>query len=79
MRLTELKLPLDHSESELRSALATARARTRTQVIVIDTTHGRTTEDGGCWWEVAIPEVSQREQVRAARTAYEAARREQQA
>src|SRR5471030_169184 len=31
----------------------------------------RTTEEGGCWWEVAVPEVSQREQVRQARAVYE--------
>ncbi len=39
--------------AELRSALRAARAAARTQVIVIDTTHTRTTDDGGCWWEVA--------------------------
>ncbi|MCX7258223.1 MAG: 3D-(3,5/4)-trihydroxycyclohexane-1,2-dione acylhydrolase (decyclizing) [Polaromonas sp.] len=52
--------------AELKAAMVAARAATRTQVIVIDTTHTRTTEDGGCWWEVAIPEVSARQQVRAA-------------
>ena len=62
---------------ELRNALRAARAATRTQVLVINTTHTRTTEDGGCWWEVAIPEVSQRVQVDAARSAYIAAKKEQ--
>jgi 3D-(3,5/4)-trihydroxycyclohexane-1,2-dione acylhydrolase (decyclizing) len=42
-----------------------ARQAKRTQVIVVDTTHTRTT-DGGCWWEVAIPEVSQRPEVNVA-------------
>lgn len=53
--------------TELKSAMQRARAATRTQVIVIDTTHTRTTDDGGCWWEVTIPEVSQRSEVGAAR------------
>jgi 3D-(3,5/4)-trihydroxycyclohexane-1,2-dione acylhydrolase (decyclizing) len=50
----------------LKAAMVTARAATKTQVIVIDTTHTRTTDDGGCWWEVAIPEVSERPEVMAA-------------
>ena len=50
----------------LKAAMVLARAATKTQVIVIDTTHTRTTDDGGCWWEVAIPEVSERAEVNAA-------------
>jgi 3D-(3,5/4)-trihydroxycyclohexane-1,2-dione acylhydrolase (decyclizing) len=49
--------------AELKSAMQRARAATGTQVIVIDTTHTRTTDDGGCWWEVSIPETSQRREV----------------
>jgi 3D-(3,5/4)-trihydroxycyclohexane-1,2-dione acylhydrolase (decyclizing) len=49
--------------AELKSAMQRARAATRTQVIVIETTHTRTTDDGGCWWEVAVPETSQRREV----------------
>lgn len=52
---------------ELKAAMVKARQAHRSQVIVIDTTHTRTTE-GGSWWEVAIPEVSDRAEVRAART-----------
>jgi len=37
---------------------------------VIDTTHTRSTDDGGCWWEVAVPEVSHAESVNAAHAAY---------
>ena len=48
-----------------------ARAAQRTQVLVIDTTHTRTTAEGGCWWEVGIPEVSDLDAVRDARGAYE--------
>jgi 3D-(3,5/4)-trihydroxycyclohexane-1,2-dione acylhydrolase (decyclizing) len=55
--------------AELKSAMVKARKATRTQVIVIDTTHTRIT-DGGCWWEVAIPEVSNRTEVNEARTNY---------
>jgi len=53
----------------LRDALVRARAAKKTQVIVIDTTHTRTTDDGGCWWEVGIPEVSERPEVAAAAAA----------
>jgi 3D-(3,5/4)-trihydroxycyclohexane-1,2-dione acylhydrolase (decyclizing) len=57
------------SVAELKAAMVQARAATKTQVIVIDTTHHRTSP-GGCWWEVAIPEVSQRSDVEAARGRY---------
>ena len=63
--------------SELSNAMRTARAAHRTQVIVIDTTAERSTTDGGCWWEVAIPEVSERTEVRDARTRYETAKQQQ--
>jgi 3D-(3,5/4)-trihydroxycyclohexane-1,2-dione acylhydrolase (decyclizing) len=52
--------------AELRAAMRKARAAVQTQVIVIDTSPERTTEDGGCWWEVAIPEVSDRVEVKEA-------------
>ncbi|BDT73399.1 3D-(3,5/4)-trihydroxycyclohexane-1,2-dione hydrolase [Comamonadaceae bacterium OS-4] len=55
--------------AELKTAMVKARKAKRTQVIVIDTTHTRIT-DGGCWWEVAIPEVSTRTEVNEARTNY---------
>jgi len=61
---------------ELRTAMVAARAASKTQVIVINTTHTRTTDDGGCWWDVAIPEVSQRTQVVAAREAYDSAKKD---
>jgi len=63
--------------AQLAEALLAARAARKTQVIVINTTHTRTTEDGGCWWDVAIPEVSQRSEVQAAFAAYTAARKDQ--
>jgi len=56
----------------LEAALARARASERTYVIVIDTDPAIATQAGGAWWDVAVPEVSSREEVRAARAAYEA-------
>ncbi len=43
---------------ELRVEMQLARKRKGVSVLVIETTHNRTTEDGGAWWEVGIPEVS---------------------
>ncbi len=62
---------------ELEAALARARASARTCVVVIDTDPARTTAEGGWWWEVAVPEVSERKEVREARAAYEAGKRKQ--
>ena len=45
----------------------------RTTVIVIDTDPLIATDAGGHWWDVAVPEVSVRPQVNAARKEYEAA------
>ena len=61
----------------LRAAMTRARAATKTQVIVIDTTHARTTDDGGCWWEVAVPQVSERPAVDTAAVASREAKRAQ--
>jgi 3D-(3,5/4)-trihydroxycyclohexane-1,2-dione acylhydrolase (decyclizing) len=57
--------------SELEAAMARARRADRTSVIVIETDPYKTTEAGGFWWDVAVPEVSERPKVRAARKAYE--------
>jgi 3D-(3,5/4)-trihydroxycyclohexane-1,2-dione acylhydrolase (decyclizing) len=62
---------------ELEQAVKRARAAERTTVIVIDTDPDQTTEDGGAWWEVGVPEVSERETVRAARAAYAEAKQGQ--
>ncbi len=58
----------------LEDAVRRARTAARTTVIVIETDPVASTEAGGAWWDVAVPEVSDREQVRAARAAYQAAR-----
>lgn len=41
------------------------------RVLLIDTDPALASEAGGTWWDVAVPEVSPRPQVRAAREAYE--------
>ena len=59
------------SIAALEAALARAKQTERTTVIVIDTDSMKTTEAGGWWWDVAVPEVSERGAVREARKAYE--------
>jgi 3D-(3,5/4)-trihydroxycyclohexane-1,2-dione acylhydrolase (decyclizing) len=61
------------SIAELEAHLKAAEADDRTSVIVIDTDPLISTEAGGHWWDVAVPEVSKRPQVNAARKEYEAA------
>lgn len=65
------------SVAELEAALERAKAAERTTVIVIETDPVAATADGGAWWDVAVPEVSDRPDVRAARDAYVAATRRQ--
>jgi 3D-(3,5/4)-trihydroxycyclohexane-1,2-dione acylhydrolase (decyclizing) len=62
---------------ELERALQRARAADRTYVVCIETDPNRTTTEGGWWWEVAVPEVSSRDDVRKARAAYEEGKRKQ--
>jgi 3D-(3,5/4)-trihydroxycyclohexane-1,2-dione acylhydrolase (decyclizing) len=57
--------------------LARARAADRSYVVVIDTDPLQTTDAGGWWWDVAVPEVSPREKVRVARAQYEEGQKEQ--
>ena len=45
--------------------------------IVIDTDPWISTEAGGHWWDVAVPEVSDRPEVEAARRKYQTALRQQ--
>ncbi|APF37003.1 3D-(3,5/4)-trihydroxycyclohexane-1,2-dione acylhydrolase (decyclizing) [Chelatococcus daeguensis] len=59
------------SIAELEEAMARARKADRPSAIVIDTDPMPTTEAGGHWWDVAVPEVSVRPEVNAARAAYE--------
>ncbi len=61
------------SIDELEAAFAKARQARITQVIVVDTDPMVVTDAGGYWWDVAVPEVSTREGVVAARARYEQA------
>jgi 3D-(3,5/4)-trihydroxycyclohexane-1,2-dione acylhydrolase (decyclizing) len=65
------------SIAELEQALQRARQSERSYVVVIDTDPMPTTEAGGAWWDVAVPEVSERSQVRDAHASYIEARRDQ--
>jgi 3D-(3,5/4)-trihydroxycyclohexane-1,2-dione acylhydrolase (decyclizing) len=62
------------SIAELESALPEMRAARRTSVTVITTDPALSTSVGGAWWDVAIPEVSSRPEVVAARATYDAIR-----
>ncbi len=61
---------------EFKAAFARARAADRSTVIVIEVDEYSWTE-GGAWWEVGIPEVSRRDQVRVARAELEAEKKHQ--
>ena len=61
----------------LEAEMQKARTATIPTVIVIDTDPAPGTGAGGHWWEVAVPEVSTRPQVNAARTEYETGRKAQ--
>jgi 3D-(3,5/4)-trihydroxycyclohexane-1,2-dione acylhydrolase (decyclizing) len=61
------------SLAELETALAESRGHDGTSVVVIDTDPAISTDAGGHWWDVAVPEVSVRPQVEAARQRYDEA------
>ncbi len=65
------------SIAELESMLDKARSMEGPVAIIIDTDPYPSTEAGGNWWDVAVPEVSQRQQVRDARRSYEENRKKQ--
>ncbi|HEY3486425.1 MAG TPA: 3D-(3,5/4)-trihydroxycyclohexane-1,2-dione acylhydrolase (decyclizing) [Gammaproteobacteria bacterium] len=56
---------------QLEAALQRARESDITYVISLDTDAAIVTSAGGTWWEVAVPEVSERKQVVEARRRYE--------
>jgi 3D-(3,5/4)-trihydroxycyclohexane-1,2-dione acylhydrolase (decyclizing) len=62
------------SITELEQAIEASKKNDRSSVIVIDTDPLITTDEGGHWWDVAVPEVSPRAEVNKARAAYEKAR-----
>jgi 3D-(3,5/4)-trihydroxycyclohexane-1,2-dione acylhydrolase (decyclizing) len=55
----------------LEAALRRAATADRSTVVVIDTDPGLSSEAGGHWWDVAVPEISTRPQVAEARRAYD--------
>lgn len=63
--------------AELEAALAAARTAKGPFVVVIDTDPYPSTPYGGAWWDVGVPEVSTRKEVRAARKKWDEARRDQ--
>ncbi len=58
--------------AELEDALKQAKDAPGPFVVVIDTDPYPSTPDGGYWWDVAVPEVSERSDVKEKRSAYEA-------
>jgi 3D-(3,5/4)-trihydroxycyclohexane-1,2-dione acylhydrolase (decyclizing) len=65
------------SVADLEAALKDTRGESGPVVIVIETDPLPSTDAGGAWWDVAVPEVSARPQVNAARREYEQARKAQ--
>jgi 3D-(3,5/4)-trihydroxycyclohexane-1,2-dione acylhydrolase (decyclizing) len=59
--------------AELEAAMQEAKTATIPTVIVIDTDPMPGTGAGGTWWDVAVPEVSDRKEVNEARKGYEQA------
>jgi 3D-(3,5/4)-trihydroxycyclohexane-1,2-dione acylhydrolase (decyclizing) len=58
------------SLAELEQALKDSESNDRSTLILIDTDPLATTEAGGFWWDVAVPEVSPRTEVNQARAGY---------
>jgi 3D-(3,5/4)-trihydroxycyclohexane-1,2-dione acylhydrolase (decyclizing) len=63
--------------AELEQALSRRHEAQGPYVVVIDTDPYPSTPHGGHWWDVAVPEVSERKEVREKRQAYEERLREQ--
>jgi 3D-(3,5/4)-trihydroxycyclohexane-1,2-dione acylhydrolase (decyclizing) len=63
------------SLDQVPAAIAAARQADRTSVLVIQTDPRKSTTAGGTWWDVPVPEVSERAEVQQAREAYESRRK----
>lgn len=61
----------------LEAALARAKASKQTYVIAMDTDPMPSTQDGGAWWDVAVPEVSIRDEVVQAERQYKVSKQQQ--
>ena len=65
------------SIGELEAMTREAVARKGVDVIVIDTDPGPSTAAGGTWWEVGVPEVSERSEVATAYEGWRAGKKHQ--
>ncbi|ETI58672.1 3D-(3,5/4)-trihydroxycyclohexane-1,2-dione acylhydrolase (decyclizing) [Marinomonas profundimaris] len=63
--------------ADLEAALVRAKASDKTYVIAIDTDPMPSTQEGGAWWDVAVPEVSSRDEVKNAERQYKIAKQMQ--
>lgn len=63
--------------ADLEGALERAKNSDKTYVIAIDTDPMPSTQEGGAWWDVAVPEVSTREQVESAEYQYKLSKQKQ--
>jgi 3D-(3,5/4)-trihydroxycyclohexane-1,2-dione acylhydrolase (decyclizing) len=63
--------------AELELEVKQAESSAVTTVLVIETDPDKSTSAGGAWWEVAVPEVSPREEARAAHRAFESMKKRQ--
>ena len=66
-----------NSITALEAAMVRAKAADCVSAIIIDTDPFASTEEGGAWWDVAVPEISERDEVIKARADYERARKNQ--
>jgi 3D-(3,5/4)-trihydroxycyclohexane-1,2-dione acylhydrolase (decyclizing) len=65
------------SVADLEAALARGKNVPGPYVVVIDTDPYPSTPHGGAWWEVGVPEVSERPEVQKARAEFEQKRKRQ--
>jgi len=63
--------------ADLRDGLKRAREAERTTVVHIETDPLSPVPSSESWWDVPVPETAELESTRAARTFYEAAKRDQ--
>src|SRR6202142_191497 len=63
------------SIADLETAFKNVRAAKSTQVFVIETDPMGSTDAGGFWWDVAVPAISERKEVDAARRGFEEAKK----
>jgi 3D-(3,5/4)-trihydroxycyclohexane-1,2-dione acylhydrolase (decyclizing) len=65
------------TREELQAAIVSARKQPRTSVVVVETSYDDRVPGYESWWDVAVPEVSESESVRAARRKFEEAQKKE--